>query len=375
MRMIDLQTMVTDFSTLQNLAASVTQGMRPWLGQGLVVLAALVVAWAAHIVVFALARRLTAEHAQGLSACLLRQIRVSSRYVTLLIVLQLVLSSRAVAPESGLRHGVAIALIASVTWLAARAILALEEAVLLHHPIEVEDNLHARRVHTQARVLSRLLIFAAALVGFSLILMTFPNVRQLGASLLASAGIVGLVAGLAARPVLGNLIAGLQLALTQPIRLDDVVIVEGEWGRIEEITLTYVVVRIWDDRRLVVPLQYFIEHPFENWTRTTANLLGTVELCADYRVPVERLRTELTRVVQQAKEWDGRVCLLQVIEATERTIKLRALVSASNSGCAWDLRCRVREALVVYLQREHPDCLPRLRTELVSQPQEKGGGP
>lgn len=358
---------MTDFSAIESLVASIVQWVQLRLGQGAIVLLALIAAWIAHAAIFALAKRLTAKRAGRLSECLIRHTKAPTRFVILIIAVQFALSgpASAIAQGSGVRHGLAIGLIAAVSWLAARAIRALEEAILIGHPIDVEDNLHARRIHTQTRVLARMLIFAVEFMGFSLILMTFPSVRQLGAGLLASAGIVGLVTGLAARPVLGNLIAGLQLALTQPIRLEDVVIVEGEWGRIEEISLTYVVIRIWDDRRLVVPLQYFIEHPFENWTRSTANLLGAVELFVDYRMPVEVLRAELQRIVRQAKEWDGRVCVLQVTDITEHTVKLRALVSAADSGRAWDLRCSVREALLAFLQREHPYYLPRLRTERV----------
>jgi small-conductance mechanosensitive channel len=202
-----------------------------------------------------------------------------------------------------------------------------------------------------------------ALAGIALMLMSIPAVRQVGASLLASAGVIGLVAGFAARPVLGNMIAGLQIGLTQPIRIDDVVIVEGEWGVIEEISSSYVVVRIWDDRRLVVPLQHWVEKPFQNWTRKSAQLTGTVTLWVDYRMPVDPLRTELKRVCEASAHWDGRLALLQVTEAGERAMQLRALVTAASAGQAWDLRCEVREALVDFVQREHPDCLPRQRAE------------
>jgi small-conductance mechanosensitive channel len=194
--------------------------------------------------------------------------------------------------------------------------------------------------------------------------MTFPGLRQIGASLLASAGVVGVVAGIAARPVFGNLIAGLQIALTQPIRLDDVVIIEGEWGRIEEITATYVVVKIWDERRLVVPLQWIIQNPFQNWTRTGSQLLGTVMLWMDYSVPLAPLRAELQRVCEEAPEWDGRVAMMQVTEANERAVQLRALVSAADASKTWDLRCRVREALIDFLQRERPEALPRVRAQM-----------
>jgi small-conductance mechanosensitive channel len=193
--------------------------------------------------------------------------------------------------------------------------------------------------------------------------LTIPGVRQVGTSLLASAGVAGLAVGFAAKPVLSNLIAGLQIALTQPIRLDDVVIIEGEWGRIQEITGTYVVVRIWDDRRLIVPLNWFMENPFQNWTRTSSQLLGSVFLWVDYGVPLEPLRQELQRLCDKAPEWDRRVCLLQVTDTNEKAMQLRVLVSTADSGRGWDLRCRVREGLLKFLQEHYPQCLPRLRGE------------
>jgi small-conductance mechanosensitive channel len=195
-------------------------------------------------------------------------------------------------------------------------------------------------------------------------LMTFPAIRRFGASLLASAGVAGLIVGLAARETISSLLAGIQVALTEPIRLDDVVIVEGEWGRIEEIRMTYVVVRIWDERRLVVPLSYFIEKPFQNWTRKTANILGTVFLYVDYAVPVDEVREQLHRILKDSGLWDGKVWNLQVTDATERTMQLRALMSAPDSSTAWDLRCDVREKLIEFLQREYPGSLPVTRAEL-----------
>ena len=189
----------------------------------------------------------------------------------------------------------------------------------------------------------------------------------LGATLLASAGILGLVAGIAARPVFGNLIAGLQIALAQPIRLDDVVIVEGEWGRIEEITSTYVVVRVWDERRLVVPLQWFIENPFQNWTRTSAQLLGTAFLWLDYRTPMDEVRAQLQRICEEDPRWDGRVCIAQVTDTREHTMEVRLLVSARNSGDLFDLRCVVRERMIDFLERCHPQALPRLRADIARE--------
>ena len=194
--------------------------------------------------------------------------------------------------------------------------------------------------------------------------MTFPAVRHLGAGLLASAGIVGLVIGIAARPTVETIIAGVQLALTEPIRLDDVVIVEGEWGRIEEITATYIVVRIWDDRRLIVPVTHFLQQPFQNWTRVTADLLGQVALEVDYRTPVEEVRSEVGRLVEASPDWDRRFWNLQVVEAGEHTMRLRVLLSAADASTAWNLRCEIREKLIAYLQAQHPEALPRIRASL-----------
>ena len=261
-----------------------------------------------------------------------------------------------------------IGLTVCVIWLLVRAVAAGEQAILREHPMEVADNLEARRIQTQTRVLSRVLMGAIILVGVSLILLTFPMVRQIGTALLASAGIIGLVAGIAAKPVFGNLIAGLQIALTQPIRLDDVVIVEGEWGRVEEINSSYVVVRIWDARRMVVPLTWFIENPFQNWTRRSADLLGTAFLWLDYRAPIAAIRAELARICKGESLWDGQVCVTQVTETTEHTLQVRLLVSARNSGDAFDLRCIVRERMLDFLAREHPQALPRTRAELLQQP-------
>jgi small-conductance mechanosensitive channel len=207
-----------------------------------------------------------------------------------------------------------------------------------------------------------------ALFTFSFILMTFSEVRHIGVSILASAGIFGVVLGFAAQKTLGNFIAGIQIAIAQPIRLDDVVIIEGEWGWIEEITLTFVVVRIWDLRRMVVPISYFLEKPFQNWTRTSADLLGTVFIYTDYTVPVDEMRKELTRILESSPKWDKKVNVLQVSDTTDRSVELRALMSAADSPTAWDLRCEVREKLLEFLQKRFPGSLPRTRVEM------EGGG-
>ncbi|MEO5690161.1 MAG: mechanosensitive ion channel domain-containing protein [Burkholderiaceae bacterium] len=226
------------------------------------------------------------------------------------------------------------------------------------------DNLEARRVLTQTRVLARIAIAIALFAGTAFILMTFPHARQFGTSLLASAGLSALVIGLAAKSVFGNLLAGLQIALSQPIRIDDVLIVQGEWGRVEEITSTYVVLKIWDERRLVIPLQWFIDNPFQNWTRTTSQIIGSVFFWVDYTTDLAPLRAEATRLAQGSKDFDGRVCLLQVVDASERAMQLRLIVSSPSAGQSWDLRCLLREGLIALMQREHPDALPRIRAEL-----------
>jgi small-conductance mechanosensitive channel len=201
------------------------------------------------------------------------------------------------------------------------------------------------------------------LIAVAVMLLTFPRVRALGASLLASAGIVALVAGIALRPAVANLIAGIQIAISRPIDLEDAVVVEGEWGHIEKITLTYVVVRLWDLRRLVLPISYFTDKPFQNWTRGSRDVVGSAFVHADYRVPVAAVRQELLRILQASERWDGKTWALHVTDTTERTVQLRASMSAADAEAVWELRCEVREKLVDYLQREHPSSLPRRRIE------------
>ena len=193
--------------------------------------------------------------------------------------------------------------------------------------------------------------------------MLFEEVRQFGTSILASAGVLGIIIGFAAQKTISNLFAGFQIAMTQPIRLDDVVIVEGEWGRVEEITLTYVIIHIWDDRRLVVPLGYFIEKPFQNWTRASAQLLGSVFVWVDYTMPLDEIRKALKEIIEPNPLWDKRFWNLQVTDATEKTMQIRVLATAADSSKGWDLRCDIREKLIAYIQKHHPQSLPRVRAE------------
>ena len=263
-----------------------------------------------------------------------------------------------------LQHLCSLTLIFGIAWLLASTILGMQEMVLLRYDITAIDNLKARAVSTQVNILVKIVMVLIFIIAGATMLMTFDKVRQVGVSLLASAGIAGIIIGFAAQRSLTTLIAGIQIAITQPIRLDDVVTVEGEWGRIEEINLTYVVICLWDLRRLVVPITYFLEKPFQNWTRDSSELIGTVTMHCDYRVPVAAVRAELESILAGTDLWDGKASGLIVLDATEKTVVLRALVSAKNSGEAWDLRCHVREKLVEFLQLEYPDCLPRERSEM-----------
>jgi hypothetical protein len=226
----------------------------------------------------------------------------------------------------------------------------------------------ARRLHTQVVMLRRVTVAGIVVLTLGVVLMTFPLVRTLGTSVLASAGIVSVVAALAAQTMLGNLFAGLQLAFSDAVRIDDVVVVEGEWGRVEELTLSYVVVQIWDDRRLILPTSYFTTKPFQNWTRTGSAVLGTAEIDVDFSAPVEPLRAELRRVCEASELWDGRVCVLQVTDAVGGFIKVRALVSSHDAGTLWDLRCLIRERLVGWVWEHRQDSLPRMRADVTSWP-------
>ncbi|MEM6523654.1 MAG: mechanosensitive ion channel domain-containing protein [Bacteroidota bacterium] len=260
-----------------------------------------------------------------------------------------------------IRH---VSLIFAGAWLLINVVAVIRSAIMNQYDLTKEDNLEARKIFTQIRVFERVAVVIIVVVAIGLALMTFESIRQIGLSLLTSAGIAGIIVGLAAQRLIGNILAGLQIALTQPIRMDDVVIVEGEWGKIEEIKLTYVVVNIWDKRRLVVPATYFIEKPFQNWTRTTSEILGTVFIHTDYRMPIDPIREELDKILKNTPLWDGKVNVVQVTDSAKATMEIRALVSAKNSGSAWDLRVMVREKLIAFMQKEFPEMLPRTRIEI-----------
>lgn len=269
-------------------------------------------------------------------------------------------------PLAFLKHTLLILMILGFGWVAIKCVRVVEEVVNHRFDIHAKDNLEARAVYTQMRGFRNIAGFLVGMLTIAFVLMTFERVRQLGAGLLASAGVAGLVLGFAAQKSLATILAGIQIALTQPIRVEDVVIVDGEWGTIEEITLTYVVVRIWDLRRLIVPISHFIDKPFQNWTRVSANLLGTVNLYLDYSVPVDAIREEFKRILDASEYWDGETWGVQVTDATDRTMTVRPLMSAKNSGDAWNLRCEVREKLIRFVRENYPDALPRLRAEVGS---------
>jgi small-conductance mechanosensitive channel len=269
-----------------------------------------------------------------------------------------------VALDNLIRHLIALLVTFAIAWLIIRVTLVVEDLLADKFRIEPGDNLKARRVRTQFAVLRRALSVAVVVIAFGIALTTFDWARTIGTSLLASAGITGLALSLAARPTIENLVAGFQIALTDAIRIEDVVVAENEWGHIEEINTTYVVVRTWDERRLILPISYFINHPFQNWTRRTFDLLAYVYLNLDYRMPVEPLRQKFGRILEGSPLWDRRVCALQVTDASEHTIQIRALASAANASLAWDLKCEVREKLIDFVQHNYPQFLPRVRAEI-----------
>lgn len=272
-----------------------------------------------------------------------------------------------------LQKGLAVVWFIALGWLMISLVYCVEDVLILRYDVSVADNLRARRARTQMQLMRRMVITLLILVDAGLALSVFRDSQlwHYGAGLLASAGLASLVLATAAKSSASNLLAGLQIALTEPIRLDDVVIVEGEWGRIEEITTTYVVVAIWDQRRLIVPLTYFIETPFQNWTRQTAELLTTSFLYVDYSVPVEPLRQEFTRVLEVSKEWDRRVNAVQVTNLSEHTMEIRCLMSARNSGDTFNLQCIVREKMVTFIQQNYPDAFPRTRFSALQLPEGK----
>lgn len=331
------------------------------------VAATLIGALALHAVAMLLLGRLPGPRGGHEAAVLRHHVADPSRLLVAAVALMATLPALGLdePAESRVRHAVVLVVIASVGWLVVGIIGATFEILTDRIDTSGPDNLRQRRAKTQATIARGVATVVVGFVTATAMLMTFSQVRALGAGLLASAGILGVIVGVAAQSTLANLLAGIQIAVTEPIRLDDVVVVEGEWGRIEEITFTYVVVRSWDERRVVLPISYFTQTPFENWTRRRAQVMGSVYLHVDYTAPVDELREELRRVVDGTDLWDGREVGLQATDTRDRTLELRIVASAADAPRAWDLRCLIRERLVDYLVRNHPGALPRVRDEVI----------
>jgi small-conductance mechanosensitive channel len=347
-----------------------------WEGELLacgVALGAALVGWLLYLVLFALLAGLAGRPESPLNPILVTRLRAPARLLLPLLALLLAAPSLRIPEEllDPAQHLSSLCLIGLVTWLFINAILAGRDIVIGRYDIDARESYKARAVYTQLTILVKVILVIVVIIALATMLMTFAKIRAFGVSILASAGIMGIIVGFAAQRSLATLLAGLQIAITQPIRINDVVIVEGEWGTIEEITLTYVVVKIWDLRRMIVPVTFFLEKSFQNWTRSSSNILGTVLISVDYTARVAEIRQKLLEILQQSPLWDREVWGLQVTGAGEQVLELRALMSAVDAPTAWDLRCEVREKLVAYLQESCPESLPKVRSEVVG---ELGGG-
>ncbi|WP_236652696.1 mechanosensitive ion channel family protein [Chitinophaga vietnamensis] len=308
----------------------------------------------------------------SLMRSILHHVGKAFNYLLPLLVLDMALPLLRVNPRfmPTLEKGTEIALILAFAALLVGAMKVLEDYVYHTYDLKKSNNLRERKIRTQLQFVRKLVIGLILIITACIILLSFDSMRKLGAGLLTGVGVGGIIIGFAAQKSLGNLLAGFQIAFTQPIRIDDVLVVEGEWGRVEEITLTYVVLNIWDQRKLILPINYFIEKPFQNWTRTGSEILGTAFFYLDYTIPVDKLRVEYTRLLEASPLWDRRVNVLQVTNITERTVEVRTLMSAVNSGQAFDLRCYIREQMLLFIRENYPQCFPRTRAML----EEKGEG-
>jgi small-conductance mechanosensitive channel len=333
-----------------------------WAVVTILVVAFLVIGWVANQIVFGLLK-LAVRKRDVFWRGVVGRARLKVRIAVMLASLWLAVTVSPLdpGPSEGIRQVLVFLFILTIGWMLVGASDMWSVVYLRRFNMATEDNLLARKHITQARILQRVAALLIAIVTLGLALMTISAVRQWGMSLLASAGVVGIIAGFALQPVLTNMIAGVQIATDQPIRLDDAVIVEGEWGVVEEITSTYVVVKLWDWRRMILPLTYFIQKPFQNWTRETARLIGTAFLYVDYEAPMERLRSELERICKGSPLWDGDVVNLQVTEITDRVAQVRCLASARNAPTAFDLRCEIREKMLAFMRDECPEALPKDR--------------
>ena len=340
-----------------------------WFAAVFLFCAALVVANAIHFILFRLLRRKEIEGAAlgwGLQKNLARPSRAI--FFTACFIAVLPAIPRLPDDVEDLIHQVAvIALIVALGWFAVGCVYVMQNIFLRRYDLSAENNIQARRVHTQFQLFRRILISFVVVIDAGAVLWSFHNPRiwQYGTGLLASAGVASLILATAAKSTAANFLAGLQIAITEPIRIDDIVLVQGEWGKVEEINSAYVVIKIWDLRRLVVPLSYFIENSFQNWSRQDTDIMGTAFLYVDYSIPVEELRQQLDRIVHPSSLWDQKVCGLQVTNLSERTMELRCLMSSHNASANFDLRCLVREEMTAWIQRHYPDAFPTTRMTAV----------
>lgn len=340
----------------------------PWLVSLCLIGLALVVALAAHAVLVGLVRR-TLSKREAFWQALIARTRRPTRLAVIVAALGPAVSAAPLSAgqADAARHVLLGLFILLLGWVAMTALDIGAALYLRGFKVDVEDNLLARKHVTQIRILRRALAILVGIFTLALALMTVPGVKQWGVSLLAAGGAASVIVGLALQPLLTNLIAGIQIAVTQPIRIDDAVIVENEWGNIEEINATYVVVRLWDWRRMVVPLSYFIQNPFQNWTRESSALIGTAMLHVDPAAPVDRLRAKLEEIAKASKLWDGKVVNLAVTDLKPWVMEVRCLVSARNAGATFDLRCEVREKMMAYLRDELPEAFPKRRLALAAE--------
>lgn len=331
-----------------------------------ILVAAIAVALLIRVIALKALEKLTRRKGTILGQSLVRHGRGPSLWILPLVAVLVILPglSLPLALMSALEHITGIGLIGAVAWLAILLVEVGSDVLSNRFRVDVADNLVARRIQTQFQMLHHIVVVLVSVVALSIMLMTIPAIKHIGVSILASAGLASLIVGMAMKGTLSNLIAGVQIAFAQPFRMGDVVVIQGEWGWIEEIGTMYVVVRIWDLRRLVIPLSYFLENSFQNWTRTSADLLGYTYIYADYTIPVDAVRAELERICKSTKLWNGKVCAIQVTNADRYTVELRALMDARDSNDAWDLRCLVREKLIEFLQKNYPGSLPRYRGEI-----------
>ena len=360
-----MRLLATALLSIADPAATAVHLRHRWFLVVFFVCAAIVLSNVVHYILFRLLRRKEAT-SPTLGWGLQRHLGRPARAIFLLTCLMLVLPSLPELPfnlAAVLRQGFVMAIIAALGWFAVGLVYVLQEATLRRFDINAEDNIQARRVHTQFQLFRRLLIGFVVLLTLGALLWSFDNPRiwHYGSGLLASAGVASLILATAAKSTAANILAGLQIAFSEPIRIDDVVVVQGEWGRIEEINSAYVVIKIWDLRRLIVPLSYFIENSFQNWSRESTDILGTAFLYVDYTVPVEVLRAQLDAIVHPHPLWDGKVCGLQVTNLSEKTMELRCLMSSHNASRNFDLRCDVREQMTAFLRENYPDAFPTTR--------------